>query len=93
MSKEEEKEVIKLEAKLKGKDEDGETISISYAAEGKTVEEVLKKIGLPKGLNQLLKVRCVWGSEDVKVALAPHIVRQIFDQLDAGLFKRKFGIK
>lgn len=85
-------EKIFLEAKLKGRDEDGNTILIPYTAEGETVKEVLEKIGLPKGLNQLVKVKCVWGGKQVVVSLAPHNVRRIFDDLDVELFNRKFGM-
>lgn len=85
-------EKILLEAKLKGKDEDGNTTLIPFTAEGETVKEALEKIGLPKGLNQLLKVKCIQGKKQVVVALAPHNVRRIFDQLDVELFNRKFGM-
>lgn len=83
---------ILIEAKLKGKDEDGNTILVPYTAEGETVKECLEKIGLPKGLNQALKVKCVQGDKQVAVNLAPHNVRRIFDQLDVELFNRKFGM-
>ena len=90
----EKKANYELIARYKIVDEEGDNVKIENKSEGGSLEELLANFDYPKGLFKLVKAVVKKDGKEVcdEIALAPLVARQILENKDVAVFKKKFGL-
>ena len=83
--------LLRLIAKFKGKDEEGNPTIVRYDSEGETIQEALNNMVFPKGVVALVKITAQRGARKVEIAVSPTKSRQILEFKDVFEFEAHFG--
>lgn len=83
-------ERVKIVAKFKSVDEEGNKIVLPFDSEGDNIEEALNNLVFPKGVNALVNVSLSQGGKRIDRALAPHKARQTLEHKDVDAFVALF---
>ena len=82
--------VIKVTAKYRSKDEEGNKVIVSLNGEGKDAKEIIESLKLPKGLAANVVITLDNGDEVLERSLAPYKVFSIFTEKDEEVLRSAF---
>lgn len=91
---------VSITATFRSKTEDGDTVINKFVGSGANAGDAIAEMRnienddeFPTGLNRLVNVTVKAGTWEYSRALAPHVVRDIFDNRNVQLFKTLLGLK
>lgn len=81
---------VKISAKFKTYDVEGNKMIVSFDSEGADIEEALNALEFPKGVNALVNVSLSQGTKKLEKAFAPHKARATLEHKDVVTFRAAF---
>lgn len=84
------KSPVKITAKFKTYDEEGNKMILPFDSEGATIEEALNALEFPKGVNALVNVTLAQGTKKMEKSFAPHKARATLEHKDVETFSAAF---